>query len=220
MKFSYWLNLLENNIFQLTPYSLIIGVEHNKPISVAESDLNKIQELSKKGIYFEGNYPEEVVKNFISKYLPQTHMASWEPPKLLIPEICSVAISLFGVNTNDIIHKIKHNSKMSIRDNLLASSREWHGAVKSEVLDKILQLANLQDLANKPCSNENFYKLHQTGYQIMFDGWTCNSKNNPLQALQEKANSIRNRYLIQMMNKGGIFFVGRNHIDCIRSLLH
>jgi hypothetical protein len=220
MRFTQWLYLKENKLYQPNSNSVIVGVEHGQPINIDEASLNKIQDLARYGTYFEGDYPEEMVKSFISRYLPDTHLASWEPPKHTIPEISSVAISLFGGETNVIVKQVSHNPQLSIRDNLLQNSNEWHGSVNEEILDKILQIANLQRQAQQPCTSENFYKFHTLGHNLMFNQWTCNSSNNPLQALQAQANKIRDQHLLQMVNKGGVFFVGHNHIDCIKNLLH
>jgi hypothetical protein len=195
---------------------VIIGVDHEHPISLKDKDLDNVLEVfsTNKNVWIEGMEPEFVVSNFIEEHLPDAHVRSWEPTKPL-SKMTALILSLFGGDTEAIVRQVSEDSSFdptsNILDNLIATQASWYEgpAITKQDIQKLLSLQQMESNGVKPF--DAFESFHQKGFDLTWEsGETSFSK------LANVANEARVENIKKLMaNTGGVFFAGYSHLDVI-----
>lgn len=195
---------------------VIIGVDHEQPISLKDKDLDKVLEVfsTNKNVWIEGMEPEFVVADFIEEHLPNARIRSWEPTKPL-SKMTALILSLFGGETDAIVRQVSDDSSFdptkNILDNLIATQASWYEgpAITKQDIQKLLSLQQMESDGMK--SFDAFESFHRKGFDLTWEsGETAFSK------LANMANEARVENIKRLMtNAGGVFFAGYSHLDVI-----
>lgn len=200
---------------------VIIGVDHEQPISLKDKDLDKVLEVfsTNKNVWIEGMEPEFVVADFIEEHLPNARIRSWEPTKPL-SKMTALILSLFGGETDALVRQVSEDSSFNptrnILDNLIATQASWYEgpAITKQDISKLLSFEGMESDGMKPF--DSFESFHRKGFDLTWEsGETAFSK------LANVANEARVANIKKLMaSVGGVFFAGYSHLDVINEAVN
>jgi hypothetical protein len=224
--------------------SVLIGVAHDKPFNLSRSTMAKIQAAAQHGVYHEGPFQEEHVKQFVNKHLGG-QATSWEPPDVkpgedLYPE--TIANNLFGGTTealsDQMVSHPKYNPSASILDNLMATADKWNHNPGPDYLPRADDIQNAVNLvANDPKARgvhpdagrisellhgpmKNLKRYHDAGQLAAWpeDAGLPKGHTDVSRAVG-KVNARRDQQLLQHMKvNGGVYFAGSDHVADVNRL--
>ena len=222
---------------------IVIGVMHGTKIILPRKKeleiIQKAQQLANKGIWFEGDFVEPPVQQFVEKHLGNQPMKSFEPSaeKMRAKAPFTQHYTLFGGNPATMAYNIQstgYDPSKTILDNLLAMQNHWQGwgaKVNPNELLKMIKMSlhpssqradpnarQLVKLAHSIGTPENLQKFLELGHKIM---WPSNwqSGENPLNRMALSANRVRDEHIADIIrNQGGVYFIGSSHIDLLGSI--
>lgn len=222
---------------------IMIGVMHGITIILPPKKelqiIEKAQQLTSKGVWFEGDFAEPPVEKFAQKHLGNITMKSFEPSAETMRAKAPFTqhYTLFGGNPANVSHNIQstgYDASKTILDNLLLMQKNWQGwgTAKPNELLKMIKMSlhpssqqaapnarQLLKLAHSIATPENLQKFLELGYKIM---WPSNwqSGENPMNRMALSANRVRDEHIANIIkDNGGVYFIGSSHIELISPIL-